>query len=117
MSRPEYLNCVNTAEGRRVNFKHCYLLYFCAVGSVKLNKMEETILIIISIVFLILLVISKDDNTMQIDETEDDYSFRNEIRNQNNEEQFYHPVTGYKGTRSEMDAYIQNREREKKHGR
>lgn len=27
------------------------------------------------------------------------------------EEEFYHPVTGYKGTKSEMDAYIINREK------
>ena len=75
--------------------------------------MEETILIIIGVIFFIALVRLKDDNTMQIDETEDDYSFKNEIK----EEQFYHPVTGYKGTRSEMDTYIQNRERDKKYGR
>ena len=75
--------------------------------------MEETILIIIGIIFFIALVILKDDNNMQIDETEDDYSFKNEAK----EEQFYHPVTGYKGTRSEMNTYIQNRERDKKHGR
>ena len=71
--------------------------------------MEETILIIIGVIFLVVLVMSKDDNTMQIDESEDDCSFKYE----NKEEQFYHPVTGYKGTRSEMDTYIVNRERNK----
>lgn len=30
------------------------------------------------------------------------------------EEMFYHPVTGYKGTKAEMDTYIMNRERELK---
>lgn len=32
------------------------------------------------------------------------------------EEHFYHPTTGYKGTRSEMDTYIVNRERKLKNG-
>jgi hypothetical protein len=27
---------------------------------------------------------------------------------------FYHPVTGYKGTKSEMDVYIINREKKLK---
>ena len=30
------------------------------------------------------------------------------------EEMFYHPVTGYKGNKVNMDAYIQNREKELK---
>jgi hypothetical protein len=32
------------------------------------------------------------------------------------EEMFYHPVTGYKGNRANMDAYIQNREKDLKNG-
>ena len=31
------------------------------------------------------------------------------------EEIFHHPVTGYSGTKSEMDAYIMNREKQMKY--
>ena len=68
--------------------------------------MEETIFIIIIIIFFIALLKSSDV-------TKDNYSFRDEFKDENKEEQFYHPTTGYKGTKEEMNTYIINREKNK----
>ena len=68
-----------------------------------------------AIVLFGLLLISKEDNTMisDIDETFD-YRF---YETKEKEEEFYHPVTGYKGTRSQIDAYICNRENDLKNNK
>lgn len=62
------------------------------------------ILIIIFIVYLIILGSENEDL-----ENRDLNNYHHKLKNK--EEEFYHPVTGYKGTKSEMDTYIINRER------
>jgi hypothetical protein len=62
------------------------------------------ILIIIFIVYLIILGSEGKDL-----ENKDLNNYHHELENK--EEEFYHPITGYKGTKSEMDTYIVNRER------
>jgi len=71
--------------------------------------MEETIFIVISIILCIALFTSKD-NEEDVEINNDKFYFDEKPK----EEQFYHPVTGYKGTKSEMDAYIINRENDMK---
>ena len=68
-----------------------------------------TILIII-IFFVFLIIFSKNDEDV---ENKDLDLFKN-TSYKKKEEEFYHPVTGYKGTKSEMDTYIMNRERKLK---
>lgn len=67
--------------------------------------------------FVIMLYFSiKNDKDLSLEEKifEDeqmlDINYRDRFYNRK-EPEFYHPVTGYKGTKSEMDAYIINRER------
>lgn len=69
----------------------------------------ETIFIILTMLLLIGLFTSNEDNK-SLEEFETDVPHGDKFHNKK-EEQFYHPVTGYKGTKSEMDAYIINRER------
>lgn len=61
--------------------------------------------ILIILFFIFLITFSKDDEDIE----NDDLNWREDYKEK--EEQFYHPVTGYKGTKSEMDVYIINRER------
>lgn len=61
--------------------------------------------ILIIIFFVFLIAFSKDDENLE----NDDLNWRKNYKEK--EKQFYHPVTGYKGTQSEMDAYIINREK------
>jgi len=61
--------------------------------------------ILVILFFIFLFAFSKDDEDLE----NDDLNWREDYKEK--EEQFYHPVTGYKGTKSEMDAYIINRER------
>ena len=72
--------------------------------------MEETIFITLSIILLLLLFISDKDKPLEELEQELDIPYKDRFHNRK-EEEFYHPVTGYKGTRSEMDTYIINREK------
>ena len=69
----------------------------------------ETAIIIFSIILFILLITSKDVEVKT--EIDDNILFKDDAEK---EPEFYHPVTGYKGTRSEMDAYIINREKKLK---
>jgi len=77
----------------------------------------ETTFLIISIVLLFLIFTSKEEEkTLEEqlfeDEQQLDISHKDRFYNSKpKEEQFTHPVTGYKGTKSEMDAYIINREK------
>lgn len=48
---------------------------------------------------------SKENTAVDIDDSNNYYKHKIQ------EEMFYHPVTGYRGTKSEMDTYIINRER------
>jgi len=68
----------------------------------------EITFIIISIVLIIVLIMSKEVDSEDMENEK--FSFRNDLKIEK-EPQFYHPTTGYKGTRSEMDAYIVNREK------
>ena len=76
---------------------------------------------IISILAICLFVImlyfnTKDNKKLSLEEQifEDeqilDIPYKDRFYNKK-EPEFYHPVTGYKGTKSEMDAYIINREK------
>jgi hypothetical protein len=74
--------------------------------------MQTIILIIVIILFTLILFSNNDDNKSS---EELDIPYKDRYYNSKpKEEQFYHPVTGYKGTKSEMDAYIINRERKLK---
>lgn len=81
--------------------------------------MEDVILFAaIGIVFV--LVFLKNFNESNCTE-EELWEMENELDipykdrfNKTDEPMFYHPVTGYKGNRANMDAYIVNRERELK---
>jgi hypothetical protein len=61
---------------------------------------------ILIILFFVFLIAFSKDNT---DSENNDINWREDYKEK--EESFYHPVTGYKGTKSEMDVYIINRER------
>jgi hypothetical protein len=61
--------------------------------------------ILVILFFIFLIAFNKNDEDLE----NDDLNWRKDYREK--EEQFYHPVTGYKGTKSEMDVYIMNRER------
>lgn len=61
--------------------------------------------ILIILFFVFLIVFSKDNKDLE----NDDLNWREDYKEK--EEQFYHPVTGYKGTKFEMDVYIINREK------
>jgi hypothetical protein len=73
----------------------------------------ETIILTISIILFVLILFSNDDdNSLKDLEQELDIPYKDRYYNSKpKEEEFYHPVTGYKGTKSEMDAYIINREK------
>ncbi|HPQ80071.1 MAG TPA: hypothetical protein PLG47_06425 [Candidatus Dojkabacteria bacterium] len=71
--------------------------------------MQEWIFIGIAVFIMFLLIISSFKSELK-DDCEVPYK---DIKyNKEKEEMFYHPVTGYKGTRADMDAYIINREKE-----
>ena len=59
--------------------------------------------------FVFLIIFNKDDKDIE----NNDLSWREDIyyKEKEEKESFYHPVTGYKGTKSEMDTYIINREK------
>jgi hypothetical protein len=73
----------------------------------------ETVILTISIILFVLILFSNDDdNSLKDLEQELDIPYKDRYYNSKpKEEEFYHPVTGYKGTKSEMDAYIINREK------
>jgi len=73
--------------------------------------MDELIFIIISVILLLLLIISREDNSTKIESKDINPHTWRELEDI---ECFYHPVTGYKGTKSEMDTYIINREKKLK---
>lgn len=73
----------------------------------------ETFCIIISIIFLLILFTSKNNDSLEELEQKLDIPYKDRFHNKQ-EEMFYHPVTGYKGTKVEMDAYIINREKKLK---
>ena len=77
----------------------------------------EEFCIFCSIVLFLSIVFGKSDDEnksleeqMFDDEQQLDVNYRDRYYN-SKEPEFYHPVTGYKGTKSEMDTYIINRER------
>ena len=84
--------------------------------------MENLIFAILIIVFVVLVIIFNKDDGEPFDEMEDNWKYPDEDNyisgydpyEKDKEEMFYHPTTGYKGTRAEMDAYIINRENEMK---
>lgn len=73
--------------------------------------MKDIIVIgIICILFIILIILSyhnREDIDDNIIESNDWKEYKDK-----DEEIFSHPVTGYRGNRVNMDAYIQNREKE-----
>jgi hypothetical protein len=62
--------------------------------------------ILIILFFIFLIASGKSDENIDNDNLDRYKDYYKE-----KEEEFYHPVTGYKGTKSEMDAYIINREK------
>ena len=76
-------------------------------------------LIIIGIIIFIVLINYNDEPYTIEDHHNDimkDYNEEKWINYQKeHEEIFHHPVTGYFGTKSEMDAYIVNREKQIKY--
>lgn len=73
--------------------------------------MNDLIFIFVIILFVILLFSSNDEKDLS---TYDDEPTRFKDYREDEEPKFYHPVTGYKGTKAEMDAYIINREKKLK---
>jgi hypothetical protein len=73
------------------------------------------------IVFVVLIIVINSTNTpYSIDDYHNDvmkdYDKEKWIKYQKeHEEIFHHPVTGYSGTKSEMDTYIINREKQMKY--
>ena len=63
----------------------------------------------IAFILIFILVVFLRSRGVETGQEPREYDFK---ENKPKEEEFYHPVTGYKGTRSQMDAYIINRERE-----
>ena len=59
---------------------------------------------------MISLFTSKDESSLEELEQELDIPYKDRFYNKE-EPTLYHPVTGYKGTKSEMDTYIINREK------
>lgn len=76
--------------------------------------MEECIFIGIAVFLMFLLIVSSSKS-----ELKDDYevTYKDIKYNKEKEEMFYHPVTGYKGDKANMDAYIINREKELTNGK
>ena len=70
--------------------------------------MNDLIFIFVVILFVILLSSSNDEKDLSTYENEPP---RFKDYREDKEPKFYHPVTGYKGTKAEMDAYIINREK------
>ena len=70
---------------------------------------------LIIIFFVFLIVFNKDNEDIEDNEDVENnhLSWREDMyyKEKEEEESFYHPVTGYKGTKSEMDTYIINREK------
>lgn len=62
---------------------------------------------LIIIFFVFLIVFNNNDENIE----NNDLDWYENIYYKEKEKSFYHPVTGYKGTKSEMDAYIINREK------
>ena len=82
--------------------------------------MVSGIFIISVILFIILINYNNDSYTIE-DHHNDimkDYDEEKWINYQKEREEiFHHPVTGYSGTKSEMDTYIVNREKQMKYDR
>jgi len=76
--------------------------------------MEECIFIGIAVFLMFLLIVSSSKS-----ELKDDYEvpYKDTNYNKEKEEMFYHSVTGYKGDKANMDAYIINREKELTNGK
>ena len=70
--------------------------------------MSDLIFIFVIILFVILLSSSNNEKDLS---TYDDEPLRFKDYRRDEEPKFYHSVTGYKGTKAEMDAYIINREK------
>lgn len=75
---------------------------------------SQYVILIIVFVLLLIILTSKEDESLEELEQKLDIPYKDRYYNSKKEEQFYHPVTGYKGTKSEMDVYIINRERKLK---
>lgn len=73
---------------------------------------HNTILIIFFSLLFLWCLFNKPESEIEIEEDEPFHipEDKPEV------EYFYHPTTGYKGTKSEMDTYISNRERKWKNG-
>lgn len=69
--------------------------------------MEIIVKILILLLVIYIFTFKDDDKSL---EEELDIPYKDRFHNKK-EPEYYHPVTGYKGTKSEMDAYIINRER------
>lgn len=76
--------------------------------------MEEWIFIGIAVCLMFLLIVASSKS-----ELKDDYevSYKDIKYNEEKGEMFYHPVTGYKGDKANMDAYIINREKKLTNGK
>ena len=70
--------------------------------------MSSILLGSVIILFVLVMIISSPDEDHSI--YEDEPPVFKDYR-EDKEPTFYHPVTGYKGTKAEMDAYIINREK------
>ena len=83
--------------------------------------MEIIIGIVVFVVILVILI-NSTNTSYSIDDHHDDimkdYDEEKWIKYQKeHKEIFHHPVTGYSGTKSEMDTYIANREKQMKYDR
>lgn len=72
-------------------------------------------IVFLCVIILISYLISQQEDIEESEEEIHSLEGYSEPRYED-EEMFYHPVTGYKGTRDQMDAYIQNRERDMRNG-
>lgn len=69
---------------------------------------------ILALLLIVGLFTSKDeDKSLEELEQELDIPYKDRFHNKK-EPEYCHPVTGYKGTKSEMDTYIINREKKLK---
>ena len=73
----------------------------------------ENLILFGLVMFILYLIAKSGDQDAQVEIVDDNRPLPGD-RFKQKEKMFYHPVTGYKGTRSEMDAYIVNRENERR---
>ena len=80
--------------------------------------MENYIFLGVIVLFIALLILNSNKKYKNPEEelwdleNELDIPYKDRFYNKDEEEMFYHPVTGYKGNRANMDAYIINREKQ-----